>query len=160
PRSRLLADRCGTWLALAVPSGSDSNEFAASEPATMDDPGSCGTELFSIADSSIYRVVSGEGIEHFAVGNSGDLAYVDSLAIRRMLHGIAASDGEFVYASTGWSLNTIKRDAATGSLTESETQYGAGGGPLASTTDGRFIFVTDSRYGWTDFHALQDGIPG
>ena len=160
PRSRLLADRCGTWLAFALPSGSDSNEFAASEPTTTDDPGSCGNELFSIADSSIYRVVAGEGIEHFAVGNSGDLAYVDSLAIRRMLHGIASSDGEFVYASTGWSLETIKRDAETGSLAELDSQYGAGGGPLASTTDGTFIFVTDSRYGWTDVHAVNDGIPG
>ena len=158
-RSRLLADRCGTWLAFAMPSGSDSNEFAVSEPTIVDDTGSCGAELFAMAGSSIYRVVADEGIEHFAVGDAGNLAYVDSLAVRRMLHAVPANDGDFVYASTGWSLDTIERDAETGSLTELDSQSG-GGGPLAVTTDGRNLFVIDAEFGRADVHAMNDGIPG
>ena len=142
-RSRLLSDHCGVWQAFDA---DDENAltFASTDVTVADDAGNCGTELFTVGGSSVYRVVRDVGIDNFAIEESGDLRYVDSVQVNRVNRAAATNDGMHVLASTGRSLDAFERNAESGSLLEIDSVYG-GGEPIAVTPDDRYVFVTDDR---------------
>ena len=154
-RGRLLSDKCGIWQAF---SSDDENArtFAVTNITVADDAGNCGTELFTVGGSSVYRVVRDVGIDNFAIAESGDLRYVDSVQVNRVNRAVAANDGMLVFASTDWSLDAFERNAETGSLREIDSVYG-GGEPIAVTADDRYVFVTDDRIAEdTDFYEIEN----
>ena len=158
-RKRLLSNRCEDWLAFEAAGGSDPVAFEAAVLEVADDTGSCGTEIFAVGGSSVYRVVPGDGIEHFAVGESGEVGYVDSLQVPGLRHAVAAADGTLVYASTESSLDTLERNMDTGTLVEGVSLSGPLGGPIAITAGDEFIFVNDTVFQRTYGLALNGGTP-
>ena len=142
-RSRLLSDRCGIWKAFHS-NDDNARTFAATDMTVAGDAGRCGTELFTVGGSSVYRVVRDVGIDNFAMEESGDLRFRDSVQVDRVNRAVAANDEMHVFASTDRSLDVLERDAETGSLTAIDSLYG-GGEPIAVTPDDRYVFVTDDE---------------
>ncbi|MCY4060220.1 MAG: hypothetical protein OXG44_19735, partial [Gammaproteobacteria bacterium] len=141
-RSRLLSDRCGIWQAFHS-DDDDPRTFGATDMTVADDAARCGIELFTVGGSSVYRVVRDVGIDHFAIEESGDLRFRDSVLVDRVNRAVAANDGMRVFASTDRSLDVLERDAETGSLMAIDRLDG-GGEPIAVTPDDAYVFVTDT----------------
>ena len=156
-QSRLLSDRCGIWQVFGL-DDERAGTFAATDLTVANDAGNCGTELFTVGGSSVYRVVRDVGIDNFAIEESGDLRYVDTVPVNRVNRAVAAKDETHVFASTDWSLDVFERHAETGSLREVSSVYG-GGEAITVTPDDRYVFVTDDRFEVTDIYRIENDTP-
>ena len=154
-RSRLITSDCSDWQ--SFPTLETGPQLDDSQSLTVvDDPGSCGKDLFmDSAGSFVYRIGDGHA-ETFAVEASGGLRFSDAVDIDGLHSAAQSPDGNRFYAISETELHVLERDTSTGALTV------AGTTPLDSpveaigiSPDGEHLFVIE--YGtWTTVLSLED----
>ena len=147
-RSRLITSDCGDWRSFptleAGPRLDDSRSLTV-----VDDPGSCGKNLFMDSSGSfVYRIGDGHA-ETFAVEASGGLRFSQAVDIDGLHSAAQSADGNRYYAISRAQMHVLERDPSTGMLSQaaSEPLLRLPAEGIAISQDGQHLFVFE--YGTT-----------
>lgn len=145
-RAKLYAEGdCGIWHRFTPVD--DNRRELRSEPLTLTGAGAnCGAATFmDPAGEFLYSINPGEGIGVFAFDSADELRHVQFFELGGLVQALLSNSGEYVHAAAWGGLFVLKRNAATGELTQiSTTPSHTAIDTFSVSDDERFLFTFSS----------------